>query len=78
MLTGKTVLLHSVQEFIEFPPTFFISLHNQLISINSIVTYSRVKMFEKCDSSNREKWMFTSFNTLQDFYGKIRVGFFLT
>ena len=55
MLTGKTVLLHSVQEFIEFPPTFFISLHNQLISINSIVTYSRVKMFEKCDSSNREK-----------------------
>ena len=37
------VLLNSVQEFIEketwFPPSFFLRLHNQLISIHTIVTY---------------------------------------
>ena len=62
ILIGETVLLYSVQEFIEFLPTFFICLHNQLISINSILTYWRVQMFEKCDSSHRDKWILASFN----------------
>ena len=40
--TGKTALLNSVQEFIEIQAwlfmTFFLCLHNQLISICYIVT----------------------------------------
>ena len=46
VLTGKTVLLNSVQEFIETEVwlllTFFQYLHNQLISIHSI---SRIKEY---------------------------------
>ena len=34
--------------------TFFKCLHNQLSSMHSIITYSRVQMFEKSDSSNRQ------------------------
>ena len=34
--------------------TFFVCLHNQLSSIHSIITYYRVQMFEKGDSSNRQ------------------------
>ena len=53
----KCVLLNSVQEFIEAEAclvlTFFLCLHNQLISTQSIVTH--MQMFEKCDSSNRQK-----------------------
>ena len=45
---------NSVQKFIEtqgwLPLTFFICLHNQLSSFNSII----VQMFEKRDSSNRQ------------------------
>ena len=45
----KTVLLNSVQEFIEIEAwlllIFFMYLHNQLNSIHSIVTYYRVRMF---------------------------------
>ena len=33
---------------------FSICLHNQLSSMNSIITYERVQMFEKCDSLNRQ------------------------
>ena len=48
---GKT-LLNSVQKFIEIQSwlllTFFICLHNQLSSFNSII----VQMSEKRDSSN--------------------------
>ena len=36
--------------------------------------YLRVQMFEKCDSSNRQKLMVAPFNK---FYGKIWVGFCL-
>ena len=57
ILNGKTVLLNSVQESIKIKAwlrlTIFICLHNQLISIHSIVTYQRVQMSEKGDSSNR-------------------------
>ena len=46
--------LDSVQKFIEIQDwlllTFFICLHNQLSSFNSII----VQMSEKCDSSNRQ------------------------
>ena len=52
---GKTcALLNSVQKFIEtqgwLPLTFFICLHNQLSSLNSIIA----QMSEKRDSSNRQ------------------------
>ena len=47
-------LLNSVQKFIEVQGwlllTFFIGLHNQLSSFNSII----VQMSEKRDSSNRQ------------------------
>ena len=53
--TGKTgALLNSVQKFTEKQGwlllTFFICLHNQLSSFNSII----VQMSEKRDSSNRQ------------------------
>ena len=35
--------------------TLFICLHNQLSFLNSIITYYRVQMFEKCDSSYRQQ-----------------------
>ena len=52
---GKTcALLNSVQKFIEIQDwlllTFFICLHNQLSSFNSIT----IQMSEKRDSSNRQ------------------------
>ena len=51
ILSILTVLLNSVQEFIEKEAwlllTFFICLHNHLSSIHSIVTYQRVHMLEK-------------------------------
>ena len=55
ILTGKTcALLNSVQKFIEIQGwlllTFFICLHNQLNSFNSI----NLQMSEKRDSSNRQ------------------------
>ena len=55
IFTWKTcVLLNSVQKFIEMQGwlllTFFICLHNQLSSFNSII----VQMSEKRDSSNRQ------------------------
>ena len=50
----KLVLLNSVQIFIEMQGwlllTFFICLHNQLSSFNSII----VQISEKRDSSNRQ------------------------
>ena len=54
-LQEKTyALLNSVQKFIETQGwlllTFFICLHNQLSSFNSII----VQMSEKRDSSNRQ------------------------
>ena len=52
--------------------TFFKCLHNQLSSIHCIVTYWRVQMFEKCDSSIDRKWTVAPFS---NFYGKIWVGF---
>ena len=56
ILTWKDLaaLLNSVQKFIEIQGwqllTFFICLHNQLSSFNSII----VQMSEKRDSSNRQ------------------------
>ena len=55
ILTWKTcAFLNSVQKFIEIQGwlllTFFICLHNQLSSFNSII----VQMSEKRDSSNRQ------------------------
>ena len=50
MLTGKTVLLNSVQEFIEIEAWL---LFDRSVPINSIVTYLRVQVFEKHDSSNK-------------------------
>ena len=56
ILTGKKncALLNSVQKFIEIKGwlvcTFFIYLHNQLSSFNSII----VQMSEKRDLSNRQ------------------------
>ena len=55
ILTSRScALLNSVQKFIEIQDwlllTFFICLHNQLSSFNSII----VQMSEKRDSSNRQ------------------------
>ena len=55
ILTWKNfALLNSVQKFVEIQGwlllTFFICLHNQLSSFNSII----VQMSEKGDSSNRQ------------------------
>ena len=51
ILIGKTVLLNSVQEFIEIETwlflTFFLYLRYQSISIHSTATYQRVQMCEK-------------------------------
>ena len=44
--------------------TFFICLHNQLSAIYPNVTYQRVQIFEKDDSSNREKMNGGSFQQL--------------
>ena len=54
-IQGKTcVLLNSVQKFIEIQGwlllTFFIYLHNQLSSFNSVIA----QMSEKRDSLNRQ------------------------
>ena len=50
-ITGKTVLVNSVQEIIEMEAwvllRFYLCLHNQLDFIHSIVTYWRVKVFKK-------------------------------
>ena len=74
-------LLNSVHRFIEIEAwlllTFFWCLPYQLNSIHTIVTYWRVHMFEKCDSSNKQKWIAPSFSISVRFYGKIRVGFCL-
>ena len=57
-----------MQEFIEIETllllTFFIFLHNQLSSIHSIVPYQRVQIFEKDDSSNRQKINDCSFQSV--------------
>ena len=51
------ILLNSVQEFIEVEASlllaFFLCLHNYLISTHYIVTH--IQIFEKSDSSNRQK-----------------------
>ena len=74
--------LNSVQELFEIEawllPTFFICLHNQLISIHSIVTYYMTRMFEKCDSLNRQKWVVASFNISASFTAKFNLIFVLT
>ena len=68
VLTGKTVLLNSVQELIEIDAwlllIFFIYLHIELNSINSIITCKRVKVFEKGDPSIRQKMDVCSFRQL--------------
>ena len=79
IVTGKSyVLLSSVQEFIEIEAwlllTFFLCLHNQSSSIHSTVTNEKVQMFEKGDSSNRQKTKAAPFGM---FYFKIWVGFCL-
>ena len=55
------VLSNSVEELTEIEAwlllTFLLCLYNQLISAYLIVTYSRVEMSEKCNSSNRQKRM---------------------
>ena len=66
ILTGKKyVLVNLVQEFLEIEAwlllTFFVSLHSHLSLIYSIVTYYREQMFEKGDSSNRQKMNVWSF-----------------
>ena len=77
---GKTVLLNSVQEFIEMQYwlllTFCICLHNQLSSIHSILHVNKEcrclnKIFHQID----RKWMVAP---LTNFYGKSWVGFVLT
>ena len=59
------LLLNLVLQFIEIEAwlflTFFLCLRNEIFSIYSIVTCWSVQMFEKCDSWNRQKWMFVSF-----------------
>ena len=81
--TGQNcVLLNSVQEFIETEAwmllTFFLCLQNQLLSIHSTVTYWREKMFEKYDSSDRQKWMVPSFSISARFTAKLELFFVLT
>ena len=53
---ANCVLLNSIQEFINLEAwlllTFSLCLHNLLILIYSIVA---CQMFEKCNSSNRQK-----------------------
>ena len=82
ILAGKNcVLVNSVQEFIETEEwlllTFFLCLHNQ-----SIVTYERVEIIGKGDSSNRQKMKSCSFQqvlqqNLSWFLLKHRKCFFL-
>ena len=68
------ILLNSVQEFIEIEArlllTFSLCLHDQFISIHSIVTYSRKQMFEKCDSLNRQNLTVASFSISARFSAK--------
>ena len=55
--------------------TFFMCLHNQLSSTHSIVTYGRIQMLEKGDSSNRQKMNDCSFQPR--FTAKIELVFVL-
>ena len=60
-----TEKLGFVQGFIEIEAwlflIFLVCLHNQLNSIHSIVTYERLQMFQKGDSSNRQLLFSASF-----------------
>ena len=58
--------------------TFFLCLQNQLLSIHSTVTYWREQMFEKYDSSDRQKWMVPSFSISARFTAKLELLFALT
>ena len=75
------VLINSVREFIEIEAwlllNFFLCLHNQLISIHSIVTYKGVQIFQKSDSSNRQKWMVAFSQRFIKHYSKIWVLVFV-
>ena len=66
--------LTSVKKFIEIQGwlllTFFICLHNQLSSFNSII----VQVSEKRDSSNRNEWLLLSVT----FTTKLELVFILT
>ena len=61
----KTVSPNSVQEFMEIEAwlllTFLICFHSQLSSMHSIVTYLRVQIFEKFDSSSKRLPLSASF-----------------
>ena len=79
---ANCILLNSTQELIEIETClllfFFLCLHSQLISIHSIIIYSRVEMFEKCDSSKRQKWMVASFSISTGFTAKFDLLLVLT
>ena len=76
------VSLNLVQEFIEIEAwlllTFFLCLDNQSISVHSIFMYQKLQMFEKCDSSNREKLMVSSFKFQQRITAKFELVFVST
>ena len=59
MTRKNCVLLNLVQKFIEIEAwlllAWLLCLQNQLCSIHSIATYQRISLFEKGDSSNRQK-----------------------
>ena len=55
----------------------FIYFHTQLNSIHSIVTYKRVKVFEKGDSSNSQKMNGCSFQQVLRFLFQHRKKVFL-
>ena len=73
----NSALPNSVQEFIEIQAclllNFFLCLHNQLVSVHSIVTHQRAPMFEKCNSSNRQKRMVASLSISARFTAKFKL-----
>ena len=76
------VSFNLVQEFIEIEAwlllTFFLCLDNQSISVHSIFMYQKLQMFEKCDSSNREKLTVSSFKSQQRITAKFELVFVST
>ena len=61
ILTEKTVSYSVIWKRSVVLLTFFLCLHNQLISIHCIVACWRIQLFEKCDSSNRQNMNGCSF-----------------
>ena len=62
ILTGKTILLSSVPEFIETEAGLLLTFFLWITFSTFYCHILKVQVFEKCDSSNRHKWMVASFS----------------